>query len=105
MEGVTAAALDRPGMVTLWLAAAFVANPILQLLGWLAFSWMGRRRALSAALMSGNCNMGLLLAALPQNTDFAVVLFFAIAQLPMYMLPALIAPIYRRLLPSPETPS
>ncbi len=98
MDGVTDAIFEDPWMVALWLAVAFVANPVLQLLGWGMFFWMGRRRALSAALMSGNCNMGLLLAALPADTNFGVVLFFAIAQLPMYMLPAILSPVYRRLL-------
>jgi BASS family bile acid:Na+ symporter len=42
--------------------------------------------------------MGLLLAAVPASADFDVVLFFAVAQLPMYMLPALLLPLYRRLL-------
>ena len=31
-------------------------------------------------------------------TYLGVVLFFAIAQLPMYMLPAILSPVYRRLL-------
>ena len=62
-------------------------------------------------LVTGNCNMGLLLAALPRGADPDVALYFAVAQLPMYMLPALVAPLYRRLLAaeggsadSPERP-
>jgi BASS family bile acid:Na+ symporter len=98
MDGVTATLMARPGTVLLWLAAAFIANPLLQILGILAFSWLGRRGALTAGLITGNCNMGLILAALPPGTDFDVTLYFAIAQIPMYMLPALILPLYRRLL-------
>jgi BASS family bile acid:Na+ symporter len=45
--------------------------------------------------------MGLLLAAFPPGTDTDVVLYFAVAQLPMYMLPALLLPLYRRLVTSP----
>lgn len=98
MDGVTATALQRPGTVALWILAAFVANPALQLLTALAFARFGRRLALTAGLLAGNCNMGLLLAALPAEADYDVTLFFALAQLPMYMLPALLRPLYRRLL-------
>jgi len=98
MDGVTATALQRPGTVALWILAAFVANPALQLVTALAFARFGRRLALTAGLLAGNCNMGLLLAALPAEADYDVTLFFALAQLPMYMLPALLRPLYRRLL-------
>ncbi len=97
MDGVTATLMTRPMTVALWLAVAFVANPALQTAGALAFAWLGRRRALTVGLVSGNCNMGLLLAAFPPGTDFDVVLYFAVAQLPMYMLPAVLLPLYRRL--------
>jgi len=108
MDGVTATIVARPATVALWLAVAFVANPALQLAGALAFSWLGRRRALTVGLVSGNCNMGLLLAAFPPGTDFDVVLYFAVAQLPMYMLPAVMLPLYRRLVApdgEPKNPS
>src|SRR3546814_18528910 len=69
-----------------------------------AFAWLGRRRALTVGLISGNCNMGLLLAAFPPGTDGDVVLYFAVAQIPMYMLPALLLPLYRRLVGDPAAP-
>ena len=97
MDGVTETLMTEPATVGLWLLAAFIANPALQLAGALAFAWLGRRRALTIGLVSGNCNMGLLLAAFPKGTDVEVVLYFAVAQLPMYMLPALLLPLYRRL--------
>lgn len=101
MDGVTATLAARPGVVALWLGVAFVANPALQVAGALAFAWLGRRRALTVGLVSGNCNMGLLLAAFPPGADPDVVLYFAVAQLPMYMLPALLQPLYRRLVALP----
>ncbi len=104
MDGVTATLLSEPAKVGLWLLTAFIANPVLQLAGALVFSWLGRRRALTVGLVSGNCNMGLLLAAFPTGTDFDVVLYFAVAQLPMYMLPAVLLPLYRRLVGEPEPP-
>ena len=98
MDGVTETLLARPGFVMLTLAASFLANIALQVLGALVFFRLGRRRALSAALVSGNRNMALLLAALAGAADFDVALYFAIGQIPMYMLPAMLAPLYRRLL-------
>ena len=98
MDGVSEVIVSRPGHAALWVGAAFVANPVLQVLGALAFAGFGRRRALTAGLLSGNCNMGVLLATLPPDGNFDIVLYFALAQLPMYMLPALLAPAYRRML-------
>jgi BASS family bile acid:Na+ symporter len=46
--------------------------------------------------MTGNCNMGLVLVALAGNAPFDTVMFFALGQIPMYTLPALLMPLYRR---------
>jgi BASS family bile acid:Na+ symporter len=98
MDGVTLTMIERPGIVALWLFVSFIANPALQMVTILIFWSLGRRLAFTAGLLAGNCNMGLLLAALPASADYDVVLYFAIAQIPMYVLPALTKPIYRRLL-------
>ena len=98
MDGVSATIGERPETVLLWLVAAYGANLLLQAAGTVCFLYLGLRRALTIGLMSGNCNMMLILATLPPDTDFDVVLFFALAQFPMYTLPALVHPVYRRLL-------
>jgi BASS family bile acid:Na+ symporter len=95
MDGITAAALDRPGAVIGTLAAAFAANLALQVAGTLAFWRLGARRALTIGLMTGNLNMGIILVALADKANFDTVMFFALGQLPMYMLPAVLAPLYR----------
>jgi BASS family bile acid:Na+ symporter len=41
--------------------------------------------------------MGLVLVALADKANFDVIVFFAMAQIPMYMLPALLFPVYTRL--------
>lgn len=101
MDGVTARAIERPDIALGWLAAAWIANPLLQVLGAAVFWRLGRQRALTVGLMTGNRNMGLLLAALPASADFDVLLFFGLAQIPMYVLPAILKPLYRRLVASP----
>lgn len=98
MSGVTEQALARPGHVAYAIALAFVANAGLQALGALAFLWAGRRIAFTIGLMAGNRNMGLVLAALGTDAPPEIALFFAVAQLPMYMLPMLALPVYRRLM-------
>jgi len=98
MDGVTAVALARPGYVALVTLAAFVANIALQVVGSLVAVKLGMRQALTVGFMTGNCNMGLVMVALADKADFDLIVFFAMAQLPMYMLPALFVPVYRRLL-------
>ncbi len=97
MDGVTVFAFDRPGYAALALVLAFLFNVVLQAAGWLAFRRQGTITGLTAGLVSGNCNMGLVLVALSGHASVEVLAFFALAQLPMYMLPALLEPFYRRL--------
>ena len=98
MDGVAESLWREPSTVIMWIAAAFIANPLLQAFGSLAFAWLGRRRALTLGLASGNRNMVLILASLPSGADFGIALFFALAQFPMYTLPAVLRPLYARLL-------
>ena len=95
MDGVTATALRDPGLVALAVGLAFAANIALQATGAGLFWWLGRRQALTVALVSGNRNMGLLLAALAGTADGEVALYFAVGQLPIYMLPLVLRPLYR----------
>lgn len=98
MAGVTEAALSRPAFVAGTVAVSFIANLALQAAG-AAVGWpLGRRAALTLALMTGNCNMGLVLVVLADKAEFDVVVYFALAQIPMYTLPGLMTPLYRRLL-------
>ncbi|GMU72272.1 MAG: hypothetical protein AMXMBFR42_17310 [Burkholderiales bacterium] len=96
MDGVTAYAFERPGYVALAIVAAYAFNLLLQGAGALAFRRLGARRAATAALLVGNCNMGLVLVALSDRASFEVTVYFALAQLPMYTLPALLKPLYAR---------
>lgn len=98
MAGVTDVLLARPSYVALVLVAAFIANLLLQGAGLLMFLWLGRREALTLGLLTGNCNMGLILVALADRAEFDVVVYFALGQIPMYMLPALLRPVYQRLM-------
>jgi BASS family bile acid:Na+ symporter len=96
MHGVTAFAIERPAYAVTALVSAFAFNLALQAAGYFAFRHLGPRGALAAALLSGNCNMGLVLVALQGKASFDVTVFFALAQIPMYTLPALLTGLYRR---------
>lgn len=98
MDGVTATLLRDPGLVALAVGLAFAANIALQAAGAGLFWRLGHRQALTVALVSGNRNMGLLLAALAGTADAEVALYFAVGQLPIYVLPLLLRPLYRRML-------
>ncbi len=98
MDGVSATALSGPGHVLRYVAAAFAANLALQAGGAAACAGLGSRRALTVGFSAGNRNMALLLAVLPATTEPGVLLYFALAQLPIYILPAGLSPLYRRVL-------
>ncbi|WP_404383862.1 hypothetical protein [Caenispirillum salinarum] len=97
MDGVTAELVANPGRTVLIILGAFAANLGLQAAGAALFWWMGRRAALTVGLVSGNCNMALLLAVLPAGVHPDVPLYFALGQFPIYILPAVLTPLYQRL--------
>jgi bile acid:Na+ symporter, BASS family len=96
MDGVTFLVVHDAWRVLSFIVAAFAVNLLLQLLGAAVSTTMGRRAALTVGFASGNRNMGLLLAVLPAEAASDVLLFFAVAQLPIYILPAVLGPAYRR---------
>ena len=96
MDGIGHLSVQEPWHVMSFIVAAFGANLLFQLLGTAVTVPLRRRRALTVGFASGNRNMGLLLAVLPADTVPDVLLFFALAQFPVYTLPAVLNPIYRR---------
>lgn len=96
-DGVWDMTVANPWHVIGATALSFVFNIGLQVVSAALFWRLGRRVALSIGLMSGNCNMGLVLITLADRAEPDVIMYFAVAQIPMYVLPALLTPIYRRL--------
>ena len=60
----------------------------------------GRERAFALALMASQRNMGLMLAATSGALPDLTWLYFAIAQFPIYLLPAMLQPLARKLAPA-----
>jgi BASS family bile acid:Na+ symporter len=98
MDGVQARLLDQPGWVLGGIALALAANLGLNGLTVLALWPLGGRLALATGLLAGNRNQALFLAVLPAAADRGVLLYFALAQIPMFLSPFLLRRIYRRAL-------
>ncbi|WP_281018390.1 MULTISPECIES: hypothetical protein [unclassified Minwuia] len=94
-DGVTEMALQMPGHVLATTALAFAFNIVLQVAGAALFWHLGPRIALAVGLMSGNCNMGLVLVTLADRAEPDTIMYFAVGQAPMYTLPVLLTPVYR----------
>ena len=98
MDGVGPLLLERPGFVAAMIAGSFAANLALQAVGSAIFGCLGQRQALTLGFLGGNRNMAVLLAALPPMTDRNTLLWFALAQFPIFTLPALLTRPYGWLL-------
>jgi BASS family bile acid:Na+ symporter len=98
VDGLTSRLLAQPlfilGLAGLTFAASFVHLAA----GTLVFALAGRQRALTAGYVLGNRNLGVLLAVLPAGAHPDIFLYFVVGQLPIYLWPAILAPLYRRFL-------
>jgi bile acid:Na+ symporter, BASS family len=105
MDGMTRLMLAEPGTVLLYAATAIGASASLQGVSLLVFLRLDRRTALTAALIGGNHNLAIVWATLSPAAAAALLLFFATVQLPIFVLPAALKPIYRRLGATPRSTS
>lgn len=96
MDGVTAAAIADPAKVAGMVALVFAVSLILQAIGFLLFLPAGRRTATTVALIAGNRNMAIVLGAAPAAFHPDAFLYLAVLQFPIYLLPALLRPLYRK---------
>jgi BASS family bile acid:Na+ symporter len=96
MDGVTARLLTDPRTILVLLAAACGAALLLHLAGWLLLRHAGPSVAWSSALLSGNRNMGLMLAVTAGTAGETFSLYVGIAQIPMYFAPLALGPLVRR---------
>jgi BASS family bile acid:Na+ symporter len=101
MDGVVAQALAQPLKLAGFVAGAFGGMLLCNLVVAAAtLPFLDRRDALTAGYCSGGRHNALLMAVLPASVDSDIFLFIAAVQFPIYLIPTLLAPIYRRLLRS-----
>jgi hypothetical protein len=96
MDGVTARLLAEPSYILGLLGVSCIAALLLHAAGYFAFRWTGARSAFNAAVLSGNRNMGLMLAITAGTAGEAFSLYVGLAQIPMYFAPLLLTPFVRR---------
>jgi len=96
MDGVTARLLSDPAYIGALLLTACAATALLHLAGFALFRRAGACAAYGAALLSGNRNMGLMLAITAGSAGAAFSLYVGIAQIPMYFAPLALTPFVRR---------
>jgi BASS family bile acid:Na+ symporter len=97
MDGVRTLILAQPRTALLYAVTAFAANVALQSASFFVFYRFGRLPAVTAALVGGNRNMALVFANLGGAVTPELTLFFATVQFPIYVLPAALRSVYRRL--------
>ena len=100
MDGVVAQATAQPLKLAGFVGGAFVGMILCNVIvagGTLPF--LDRQVALTAGYCSGGRHNALLMAVLPASVDADIFLFIAAVQFPIYIIPTLLQPVYRRLLP------
>ena len=105
MDGVTAAFIDRPWHVIGLITLTAVLSVGCLLLSTAVFWRRGRSAAATIGFSNGNRNMSLVLGALAGNVPHDTWIFFAVAQFPIYLMPLMLSPLYRRLTKEPDAPS
>lgn len=97
VDGLAARFAADPAHVLRVLAFVIGLTAVLFVLGSAGFLFVGRRFALTVGLSGGLRNMAILLGAVPAAVNADILLFLAVAQFPIYMAPALLKPLARRL--------
>lgn len=95
MDGVTARIVANPAEALGILTAAFGVSILFHGLSGLIFWRTGERTAISIALTGGSRNLVLMLVIIGDTLGPAFGLYVAIAQVPIYLMPALIQSIWR----------
>jgi predicted Na+-dependent transporter len=102
MDGVLASIIDEPLKVLGLTLLSFALSLGLAALTALVFARLGAGQALALGLAAGNRNMGLMLAAAGASVPDLTWLYFAVAQFPIYLMPAMLKPLARRVAPAPS---
>lgn len=96
MDGVTARLLADPRFIGVLFVTACASTALLHFAGFALFRRAGAAAAYGAALLSGNRNMGLMLAITAGTAGPAFSLYVGVTQIPMYFAPLALTPFVRR---------
>jgi predicted Na+-dependent transporter len=98
MDRVTETAIREPLLVATLAALAFAIAIGIYVLTTLIFWREGLKKSLALGFSSAHRNMGVMVAAAGSGLPELTWIYFAVAQFPIYLLPALAAPVVHRLL-------
>jgi BASS family bile acid:Na+ symporter len=98
MDGIPAQIAARPAHAAGLTVLAFALHILLNLGTALIFWWSGIRTAATVGYCLGGRNIAPAMAVLGTAVPGETWLFFAVLQFPIYLLPMLLKPLYRRLL-------
>jgi len=102
MQGLTARIIDAPLDTLVVTGLSFATYGGLMILSALCFlivaPKIGRQGLVSVGFISGTRNLAIILAVLPPNVDPDILLFFAVGQFPIYIMPLILRPAIHRLL-------
>ena len=104
MDGVLLAILNEPLKMLGLTVLSFALSFGLAALTAAVFARLGGGQALALGLAAGNRNMGLMLAAAGTAVPELTWLYFAIAQFPIYLMPAMLKPLARRIMLKSSSP-
>ena len=98
MDGIPAQIAARPALALGLAILVFALHLVLNLATTVLFWWSGKRTAATIGYCAGGRNIAPAMAVLGPAVPAETWLFFAMLQFPIYLLPMLLKPIYRRLL-------
>lgn len=87
---------DDPVRLALWAAGVLAVNFGLQIAAALTLRRLGNAAWGPLAMIAGNRNIALFLLVLPDQIAAPLMVFIGCYQIPMYLTPILLAPLYRR---------
>ena len=106
MDGLTAAMIENPVRIGWYVVAAFSMALAMQCVAAPIFGYRDRMSGAAISVASGNRNMALILAASASAFAPETFIYLAVLQFPIYLLPAVTGPIYRKwVLPLTSTKS
>lgn len=96
MSGLPDFAAARPDFTAVVTITTFAVNIGLQIIATALFWRIGRKAAVTIGLVTGNTNVALVLAAVSETASYDLLVYFVVGQFPIYILPLVAVPIYRR---------